>query len=275
MARLGLAVVSYHSTPDLKRFLDSLRRSVPELNMDVLVQVVAATEVEVKDTEDLLCRYVDETDLWGALSVSYNAFYDNVGYAKACNDAAAQFGSDLAIDTYAFFNADTEVRPGVLEGCRQRLWSDPSYGVVGPRQVDRSGLITHAGITGPPPRHRAFKVHGNADAWTDVLDDCWSVMGSAYFTKASLWWELSNCPQYRQVAPDALGAFLQTEHFFEDEYYSRHAVAHGYKVVYDGTVTMVHQQGGATPSHGWATAAMQKARPIYEAACRAHGFASA
>jgi hypothetical protein len=100
-------------------------------------------------------------------------------------------------------------------------------------------------------------------------------MGSAYFTKDIVWDELWSCPLYSQVQPLAKGAFLETEHFFEDEWFSRHAVAHGYKVCYNGKATLIHQQGGATPPGPWAFEAMKRARPLYEKACQNHGIISA
>ena len=267
---IGIAVISYHSTKDLRLFLQSFNASDVSVPVKLTVSLVDCDEIELKDTLQLIRSFHLE-DV--SVVVPYQG--QNVGYGRACNDAATLWDEEPTLRTYAFFNADTELRPGVLEGCDALLWSRPDYGVVGPRQVDRQGLITHAGIVGPPPRHRAFKTPGRDHQYTEILDDCWSVMGSAYFTRAPLWWELTNCSMYREVMPYAPGAFLETPHFYEDEFYSRHAVAHGRKVVYDGKHTMVHQQGGATPANGWAQMMIQKSRPIYEAACAAHGFAAA
>lgn len=268
---LGLAVVSYHSEPDLKRFLASYRAASPSVPLHMAVVLVDVTDVELQEAQRLVPLYLDGLPSTEAIIATYRS---NVGYNRACNDAATWFG-ERCCSTYAFFNCDTELRVGALEECQHRLWSDSSYGILGPRQVDRQGLITHAGIFGSPPRHRAFKVHGSDAEYTDVRDDCWSVMGSAYFIKHTVWDQLTDCPLYREVAPDAHGAFLETEHFHGEEWLSRHAVAHGYKVVYDGTVTIVHQQGGAMPSHAWAVAQMQKSKPLYEAACVVHGIPSA
>src|SRR6202035_190672 len=87
----------------------------------------------------------------------------NCGYARACNDAAnwhitatgEYLGTGMTARTLAFFNADTRIRPGVLEKCVDLLESDPTYAIVGPRQVDDENKITHSGIYGTleAPKH--------------------------------------------------------------------------------------------------------------------------
>ena len=252
-------------------FLQSFNASDVSVPVKLTVSLVDCGEIELKDTLQFIRSFHLEE---GSVVVPYRG--QNVGYGRACNDAATLWDEEPTLRTYAPFNADTKLRPGVLEGCDALLWSRPDYGgVVGPRQVDRQGLITHAGIVAPAPPSCFQDPRPGPPVHRRSRDDCWSVMGSAYFTRAPLWWELTNCSMYREVMPYAPGAFLETPHFYEDEFSIRHAVAHGRKVVYDGKHTMVHQQGGATPANGWAQMMIQKSRPIYEAACAAHGFAAA
>ena len=143
---IGIAVISYHSTKDLRLSFQSFNASDVSVPVKLTVSLVDCGEIELKDTLQLIRAFHLE-DV--STVVPYRGL--NVGYGHASNDTATLWDEEPTLRTYAFFNADTELRPGVLEGCDALLWSRPDYGVVGPRQVDRQGLITHAGIRPRPP----------------------------------------------------------------------------------------------------------------------------
>jgi hypothetical protein len=141
---------------------------------------------------------------------------ENTGYARACNFAAS-FGCDH--DVLGLFNADIILTPDSVDECVTALLSQPDWAVLGPRQVDSKGRITHAGIVGTQaaPRHRGWH-RADRGQFTDVLDDVPTVSGAAYFIKRHVWDELTSCPIYRRSAPEALGAFLPTKHFHEETF---------------------------------------------------------
>jgi GT2 family glycosyltransferase len=261
---IGVAVIAYHHLKDLQGFMEGFKLSSSSSVSSLVISLVESNYSEVEQVERMAYNYQKNVPV----AIRYHDA--NIGYARACNDAALVLGASSGTRTYAFFNADTVLRPGVLESCDDLLWSDPSYGVVGPRQVNDKGQLTHSGIVGPPPRFRSWK-DPDRGQYTDIIE-AWSVVGSAYFVKEQVWCELRDCPTYHEIDPGSQGAFLQTPHFFEDEWVSRHAVSHGFKVIYNGEVTLVHNQGSATPGQDWALKRMNESREIYKNACRVHGI---
>jgi GT2 family glycosyltransferase len=225
---------------------------------------VEATDEEVEHAKRLGATLFDS---W-AVSVHRG----NVGYARACNEAAERLG-DQAMDTYAFFNADTRITSGALKICDDVLWSDESYAVVGPRQIGDNGEITHAGVFGAldHPRHRGWREPAG-DKYTDIRDDCVTVSGAAYFVKQHVWWDMADCPLYQESDPGSLGAFLQTPHYFEETFLSYHSICHGYKVVFVGSATILHRWHKASPVGGWAEQQFPISQAIFREACSHHGI---
>lgn len=211
-------------------------------------------------------------------NVNVITFEANVGYAKAVNRAAMlSKGSTLAI-----FNADTELRPGVLQGCAERLWERDDWGVLGPLQVNRNGRCTHPGIFGtqasPEWRSRGWMNPVNP-AWRFVDDTAVTVMGSCYFIKKSVWDELLLCPIYQRFCMDnnliCEGAFGPFPFYYEETLCSYHAAAHGYKIVFDGTHEMIHDHHGAVKAHDkedWASRNFSASQKLFREFCDSHGI---
>jgi len=237
---IDLVVVSYHSTPDLHRFMHSAAAYAPK-DARVVISLVEATAAEVADAGRL-----------GASLVLSDS--GNIGYNRACNRAARLLAERGGAPNIAFLNADTELRPGTVEGCIRHL-EDETVAVVGPRQVDHSGRITHAGIVGhhAAPRHRGWLERprpGRAMPYSDVLD-CVSVSGSAFFMNRDAFDELATCPTFKKFDPEAEGAFLTTFGYWGETWIAYHAFAHDYKVRYVGDVPeMVHGWHRASPVGG-------------------------
>lgn len=200
-------------------------------------------------------------------------FHLNVGYAKACNSVASFVPEPRT--TVAFFNADTELRPGVLDSCHWLLTQNADYGIVGPKQVNRDGLITHGGIFGlreRPSFDGRWKVKDQGQ-FNDVRDDVVSVSGSAYFVKRACWDALAECPMFLAAAPEATGAFLPTPHYYEETFCSYHAIEHGWRVVYNGEATMIHEWHQASPvGSDTEKILMPKSRKMFREACDLHGI---
>jgi GT2 family glycosyltransferase len=258
---VDLVVVNYRTPGDLARYLSAIEQSPPTTPTSLTIVNVEPTS---KD-DAVAARFADLP----IENVSIVAHETNVGYARACNDAASRGGRPYL----AFTNADVVLTPGAIDSCVEALEAHPDWGVLGPRQVDDSGRTTHAGIfgTNTSPKHRAWKLPNN-DAYADVRDAV-TVSGAAYFIRRSLWDDLTVCPEYRAVAPDAAGAFLPTPHYFEETYCSYHARAHGSKVVYYGPVCVVHSWHRASPVGGWAERQFSVSQATFRRACDAHGIA--
>lgn len=249
--RFGAVVVNYHTWDLLDNFIDSMREFYPEY-VDSLVIVDVETDSKGLDYYEF---------------DNYRSSTENIGYAGACN-MGAQISP--ASEFIAFFNADTEfVDSDVIPRCIEAL-EDPEVAVVGPLQYDKRGRITHAGIfgTNTAPRHRAWK----QPVSSQVRDERYAVTvsGSAYFTKRSVWEEMSNCDIYQEVFPEATGGFLPTPLYYEETGYSYHVGAHGYKVLYLGSGEMIHDHNKSPLPSGEKSNMAKISRKMFREFCDQH-----
>lgn len=253
-------VVNYRTADDLWRFVDSWIAHTPDGARLTIANV---------DPLDLDERVGEEAGRHPG--IRHMPFDSNVGYAHAANAALA----DTAAPVVAVFNADVELSAGAVERCAATVAGCEHVGVLGPRQVDDRGRITHAGIFGPPhaPKHRAWRSPGG-DSYRDVRDDAFMVSGSAMFARAGVWRELAECRTYRDHQPHALGPLLETPLYFEDTWLCQHARAHGYACRYDGTVTVVHRwHRSVTRNKIDSARVFRDSRDLYRSACDAHAIA--
>ena len=257
-----VVVVNYRTPHDLLAFTRSLYRSKHDCEFTLTIFNVDPTP------EDLRVGFSLEEEHYNTVHMHSRT---NIGYAGAVNWALKVGGPGFVPPYIAIFNADTRLRDGVLDGCLQALEDNPDWGAVGPRQYDDRNRLTHAGIFGTldKPQHRGW-LAANDGRYQDVKEAV-TISGSAYFTRRSLWEEMTECPLYVEAAPEAVGAFLPTPHFYEETYYSYHLQAHGYKVMYLGTEGMIHLHGKATPP-GTATKLMKTSQTIFRDACDKHGI---
>lgn len=252
---IDLVVVNYHTPDDLDAFQASLNTHCP-------AEPATLTVVDV-DTEP------SETCFeWAGGTGHRIGFRHNIGYGLACNLAAARGDGELL----ALFNADIELTAGAIDVCAATLRSREDCAIVGPRQIDRAYRIRHAGIFGShaAPAHRGWN-EIDCGQHADTVEAV-TVSGSAFFAKRAIWDELTDCPFYRAVDPAARGAFLATPHYYEETWASYHAWAHGYKVLYEGSVTIVHKWHRASPVGGWAEHQLPASREMFRRACDAHGI---
>jgi GT2 family glycosyltransferase len=252
---MDIVVVNYHTPGDLQQFMDSLQRYPPSDPWTVTV-----VDVETPAHHD-----VSE---WAGVELHSIGVEQNIGYGRACNQGAAYGGGEII----AFFNADVVLTDGALDQCAEALQAHDDWAILGPCQVDTSNRLRHAGIFGTlaAPLHRGWN-EVNRGQYGDVRPAV-SVSGSAYFAKRKIWRELTDCPIYRDIATDAIGAFLPTGHYYEETWASYHAQAHGYGVAYYGPVTIIHKWHRASPVGGWADQQMPVSRAMFRRACEAHGI---
>lgn len=248
-------VVNYRTPDDLEGFLASWRAFTPH------AATLTAVNVDPLEKDEEVAAASDD--------ISFLMRYeDNVGYAHACNMAATYGASEVI----AFFNADTRVTENVVDLCYEALMSRSEWGVLGPRQVDDNNRLTHAGITGTPdaPKLRGWMEY-DSGRFNDIDDDAVSVMGSAYFIKREVWDALTSCEIYQAAVP-APGAFLPTQHYYEETFCSYHARAHGWKCVYFGLAKMIHRWHKASPMNGFADKEFPISQKEFRRVCDAHGI---
>lgn len=251
---IDLVIVNYQTPDDLGICLRSLDQYGS--TMDATLTVV---DVGTEDRETSLP--------WAGGDGTLVGVADNVGYASACNLAAARGRAE----TIGFFNADVEFTAD-LPDCHSAFSEHPDWAILGPRQIDGQHRIRHAGIFGTQaaPRHRGWS-EPDVNQYRDVRDAV-TVAGSAYFIRRSIWDDLTACPLYQDIASEPKGAFLPTAHYYEETWLSYHAAAHGHRVIYFGSATLVHQWHRASPLGGWADQQMSVSRDYFRAACDHHGI---
>lgn len=251
MVNLDIVVVNYKTDTLLKRFLSSVEEFYPSLVDRVLIYDVESNK---------------NWDNWSFFSNPANC-----GYAYACNHGALLVANDLPQSEYiAFFNADTKfIDSQCIPLCLEVL-SDKSVGAVGPMQVDSSGRVTHAGIGGTlrKPRHLGWKslkpeLHRKN---RDVI----SVSGAAYFTKRSVWAEMTDCPIYQKLFPGVDGGFLPTPLYYEETGYSYHLIAHDYKIKYVGNALMLHEHDMSPAPYSVKVDFANQSRKIFRQFCDVH-----
>ena len=259
---VDLVVVNYRTPGDAQKFVDSVI-SHPGAAGYFTVWIV---DVDPIDRCDSLVERLAVGGVRGEyIPVSYNC-----GYGRAVNMAVAM-GNE---PTIGIFNADTELVGDIVFACEESLDAHSDWGVIGPKQVTKGGRITHAGIFGTQtsPKHRGWK-EPDRGQFSDIEEAIY-VSGSALFMRRAIWKLMADCPQYKAAQPGTWGALLETPHYYEESWLCNHLRHHGYKVIYKGDATMVHEWHKASGHGGWADRQMQGSREIFRATCRAHGIES-
>lgn len=260
-----LSVVVNYKTPDLlNRFLNTYKTYVDNPDRQLIIVDVESDYSPIESLEDLGLEN---------MPIVYRTPF-NIGYAKAVNMGVHIARSSSAFDVVAAFNSDTFfLDRDCVDSCLALFEKDDEIGVVGPMQVDENQRITHAGITGNNESHQMRGWYKkNLDAYRDVID-CVTVSGSAYFVRDKTWLELSSCEKYTPFSLNSFGAFLPTQHYYEETFCSLHAREHGWRVVYNGEAMMGHSWHKSSPLNSDTDNSIMKAsRDLYREACKAHGI---
>jgi hypothetical protein len=263
---VDVVIVNYRSAGDLGRACDSLFETQAHLtHMTLAVVNVAPLERDRQVASDI-CSFWQRQ----RRAAVYWEFADNVGYNHACNVAGGAGESDVVL----LLNADIEFnRSPVVASLEADLRSRSDWGIAGPRQVDRSGRLTAAGIFGSHARpvHRGWH-EPDRGQYVDVRDDVVTVAGSIFALRRDTWRVLTDCPVYQDVAPGATGPMLPTKHFWGETGCAYHAAAHGLRCVYDGTVVARHEAHGAPNSSRWARDNRDRDAALFAEFCDAHGL---
>lgn len=261
---IDLVAVAYRAPQETQRFI----RSLEQVDVPFTITVIenASPEPDVRQILEREWAWVEALPRCVDAKLIFNG--ENVGYARACNQGAKRGSAPII----ALLNADTEWREGVGERILDTFSSQARVGVVGPKTTDLRGRLTHSGIVkrGPRDEHRFWLAQdlGQADDVVEVP----TVSGATYFVSRDMWEELTACQVYRDVAPEAQGAFLPTRHYFEETFCSYHAKSHGWKVLYDGRAHMVHEWNRSIPDSRETQALFKESREYYLQACAVHGI---
>lgn len=257
-----IVVVNYKTPRDLEKFCESLRGQ--EINSFTIVNNTPTEEdIAVAD------RYSKELGGW----VCNND--ENIGYARAINEASTL----LAGDIIATFNADVICPEGSIKAMADFMAQHPNVGVAGPKQVDSKNRITSAGVTGTNQQPKLRGWHQiDRGQFDEVRFDCVSVSGSAFFVKRSCWEELKLCPVYRTsckniFGQEPLGPMLPCAHFYEETALSYHARSHGWRVAFNGGVSMQHEWQGACKDNQLLSRYARDSKEQFRIFCSDHGIA--
>lgn len=254
---IDLCVVNYNTRPLLNRFLDCLHN---DLHANEKVWNLYIADNDSRDDSAEWLKYNSERY---KINKVYNN--NNIGYSAACN----QLAKDGEADIICLLNADVWLSSESLVNIQNIFNNNPDIHILGPKQRDENGYITHAGIVGTntQPRHRGWREHDPADTLYKDRVQCVTVSGSAYFIRREVWNALTNHSGYKEMHPDADGAFLPTPHYYEEtwcSYFARHL---GYNVVYDGSVSIGHSWHKSSTVGGEADSHFKTSQGIFRKAC--------
>ena len=255
---LNLIAINFKTYDLIDRFLDSLRRFPPrcETTLTIIDNATDRAKLAALDVSGL------------PVEVHKIPVAANLGYARACN-----LGALLGEGRYvALLNSDTRfTNPDCLDRMVEFMDAKPECAVAGPLQVDDAGMVTHAGIFGShaAPQMRAFHHPMRPEYRLDSR--CITVSGSAYFVRRTVWDEMTACPIFMACSPYAMGAFLHTEHYFEESWLSWHVHGHGYEVWYVGSAEMEHLWHKSSPEDDPRDVGLfQRSRETFRFACTKH-----
>lgn len=259
MSQVDLCVVNFNTAQKVQRLVETLAADDND-SWNLYIADNGSTDGSISMLRLLEAKYP-------ITAVVYNA---NIGYARACNQLAAMGDSEYL----GLLNADVWMTSQDVSGVIQSFGQFPEAHIIGPKQRDELGHITHAGIFGSntAPQHRGWKQPDRNDTlYRDFLPAV-TVSGSAYFVRRATWDALTACEVFREIDPEAQGAFLTTPHYYEETWCSYHARAHGYGVYYDGTVSMGHSWHASSAVGGAADRQFVVSQQIFRNACDHHGI---
>lgn len=262
MAQVDLCVINYNTSDKLQRLCYELYKGAAD-NDPELYTLRVADNGSTDDSREML-----RTQPPGNIaSIHYN---DNIGYASAANQLAALGDSPVV----GILNADVWANAWHIAGISMVFKTRPDVAILGPKQRDERGFITHGGIEGSEgsPSMRAWHMPDPKDEAYRDLEEMLTVAGSAYFVRRSVWEDLTNCPIYKKAVPSAEGAFLPTPHYYEETWCSYHARAHGYKVFYDGRISIGHSWHASHPHGSPRDRMFATSRKMFREMCDRHGI---
>lgn len=258
--KIDLCSVSYNTKHLLIRQLQHLSKGDYE-DFNLYIADNASTDGSVEYLKDFKPPdFVKE--------IVYNT---NIGYAGACN----RLGSAGDGEIVGLLNADVWLTADDVKKIAESFDNHPEMDIMGPKQRDENGRIRHAGIEGSntAPKHRGWAVHDSDDSLFRDYKEMVTVSGSAYFIRRSVWDALTNDSEYKEIIPNAIGPLLPTPHYWEETWVSYFARHKGYKVYYDGSISIGHSWHASHPIGSEKdTKAFGTSKKMFAQACKRFGI---
>lgn len=263
--QVDLLVVNYNTKDKLERLLKTLNDTSGSNRIPWKLYV--ADNGSSDGTYEMLRKNADK---YRIESIFRNP---NIGYSAAINSMAAVSRSDILCAV----NADTWFTNNHVNQAIETFKYHKNQAIMGPKQIDERGLIRHGGIfwegdKSKPPYHRGWSEFDGYDQAYKDRHQCWTVSGSIYYVRRSVWDEMTNHSGYRSLHPRAQGAFLETFMYFEETFTSVFAEHLGYEVWYDGTIETAGHSWHASNNPGDNVHHFHKSKEIYRRTCDALGI---
>lgn len=258
---IDLLIVNYNTRHLLKRLLDTLESTWDAFDAGKICKIYIADN----DSQDDSKAWLEANkNFYPIEKIFYN---QNIGYSAAINHLASKSDSEFLCAV----NADTWFTVNHVRQVQQSFTELPNAAVIGVKQRDEGNKIRHGGIFWDGvnnPEHRGWGMWDPDDTFFKDRIQCWTVSGSIYYVRRSMWDAMTEYEPYRELFPRALGAFLPTPHFFEETFCSQLAHHMGYEVWYDGTVETAGHSWHASSDVGDASRKyFEISRNLYKATC--------
>lgn len=199
---------------------------------DLICNVKIVDNNSVDNSKELFNKFKD-------INVIYNQ--SNVGFGKACNQAYQASKADYVL----LLNPDTISEINTLYNLVSFLERNPAYGVVGPRQMNETGITVRTCGRFPTFMTSLFEIFGLSKIFPQIFlpvpimidwdhsqsKDVDHVMGSYMLIRNSL------IPKI---------GFMDDSYFvyLEDLDFSKRMKDAGYKIFYDHDQSVFHKGGG-------------------------------
>lgn len=272
---IDLCIVSYNTQMDLNYLLTTLNaRDLADAPYTLYIQDNGSED----GSAEYVARLMEIRDDHGEFSSLGGVWLkDNVGYAAAANHLAT-YGSG---DIIGILNSDVWLKPSDVMSIQAAFDQDPGMHIMGPKQRDEQGRITHAGIIGTlaAPAHRGWREHDPQDLKYRDQIECVTVSGAAFFIRRNVWEAMTNNAQYQAFVKEAvasgliiaphepLGPFLPTRHYYEETFCSYLAHHMGYTVKYDGRISIGHGWHKSHAPGSWQDKLFKESQKTFRAAC--------
>ena len=246
MRRLSIIIVSYNSSGDLERCLESLTRPAPAVDHEIVVVDNASA--------DGTPAYVRAA--WPGVRLIEAG--GNVGFAKANNLAIRETWSELVL----LLNPDTEVPSGAIDRLVAIIDARSDVAAVGPRIVDADGRaeLSFGSMISPFAELRQkVLVTGHDRAYPAIS----SLVERMTRRSALVDWVSGACLLARRADIEAVG--LLDERFFmytEDVDVCAAMRKRGRRILFSADVEIRHWRGRSAASAPAATAAAYRRSQI-------------
>lgn len=232
---LAVIIVGYRSRDEILPCLESLPRRIAGREVAVVVVDNSLGEDGTGDAVRMAYPWVD-----------YVIPSENLGFGRANNLGFARTSAEHVL----FLNPDTVVDPAALEHCLARLEAEPGIGLISPRLVQADGALDLAcrrsiptawdgfcratGLAAAFSRTALFSGYNLTHLPVDGTYDVGAINGAFMLAPRRV---------LEIVAPDGK-VFDETFFMYGDDLDLCIRVARaGYRIVYDGQVSIVHLKG--------------------------------